>query len=1107
MDSKTWLWRKKSSEKTIVVGDKVNSLLIEDAEEKLVNDNTLELERTVKNLNEKLSSALSDCNAKSDLVTKHEKVAEESLAGWEKAEAESASLKQELDEALRQTVAKEERIAHLDAALKECMQQLRFVREEQEQRIHDVMVKTAKESEKIRMVFEEKLAEANKRLGKLNVENNHLSKALHVKEKLVEELSERNSQAEADFSALLARLDSTEKTNASMKYELCMLEKELEIRNEEKEFNRRTADATQKQHLESVKKIAKLETECQRLRLLVRKRLPGPAALAKMKTEVEMLGREATDTRRKLNSPIRVSMVKDFVQENSSDSPSKSTNYLLERLCAVEEENKTLKETLSKKDNELQSSNMIGARTASNLSQVEAQLAEISKGQKTMELTRHAPLSHESPLASIVENNSNGDTESWAYALISELDHFKSEKPRGPPSSKSFGVSDISLMDDFVEMEKLAIVSVDKSFGSSHVSDESNTPAAHLQNELRLYPSEGTGKELVPVTDTRELQAEDVRKYPGWLQDVLRIVLEQKHATQRKLDEILKDIITALGYMNNLDQCEVFDGKKNSSLSSTPDLPHISGYISWRPPNSSAVADSFDQASGLNISLKEVCTEQFQSTLSKSLRKLIALIEGILNQPSLVDHSSQNSLSRNDGNSFPYDNAATPTGYMVRVFQWKSSELSAVLRKFSHTCDDLLNGKTDLEQFAGELTSAFDWVMNHCFSLQDVSSMRDTVKKHFDWDESQSENELGVGMNSLFSETEKAAASDNQSLRIPSSAASNERNLIIQMEEMQLNLREENRILRDELAEKELEKKDLEGRIQSATEKLEGLTIQLQESKKNISSLQAELETSKKSKGMIEDQIQNYKLLVEDLNTQLSVARVELSEARQKFSSLEAELEDRSSCCQELESTCLELQLQLESLTKKEPSQYDTDREERKLQTDWEITAASEKLAECQETILNLGKQLKALASPRDAALLDKVISVTPATTTATTTATKNKNTNHRSSLLDQMLAEDDAGVDDPKSPMMKEIICTTDTQKPPANPSENLNGAHNPNGSSNSVRRFPGPNETKYKTNTTTEMALAIVPSKKRGSSGGFLRKLLSRRKRGSKMSIPTVM
>ncbi|KAI3947744.1 hypothetical protein MKX01_034409 [Papaver californicum] len=1082
MDHKPWLWRKKSSEKTIsVISDEVP-----DREEKLVNENIIELEKSVKILKEKLSSALLECNTKGELVAKHEKVAKDALAGWEKEKAESAFLKKELDEALQQTVSKDERISHLDAALKECMQQLRFVREEKEQRIHDIIVRTGKESEKMKMVLEEKIAEANKSLENLIAEYNNLSKVLHEKEILIEELNELNSQAEADFNALMSRLNSAEKTNSSLKYEVCIIEKELEIRNEERDFNRRTADATQKLHLESVKKIAKLESECQRLRILVRKRLPGPAALATMKTEVEMLGREATDTRRKSAPPTGGSMVKDFRKESSLSNPSKQTNYLIERLCAVEEENKTLKETLLTKESELESSMLICARTASNLSQAEAQLAELSKSHRITELARNSPVS---PLASIVEDKSNGDAESWASpALISELNQFKNEKSRGSQSSKSFGGSDISLMDDFAEMEKMAIVSVDKSLGSFHISDESNTPRVSQEKEVRLYSSKGTSRELFPVTDSpsefTDKKHKGILKYPGWIHDILRIVFEQKRLTQRNFDDILADILAASSCMNIQGEHESFDVNKNLSLSSTSEQPNISGYIAWKPQNVSEAVDSFDQASAADISPKEVCEEKIQSSLSKSLRKLIELIEGIISQPSSLDDNDQNHLPRNDGSSFPYDSAATPTGYMVRVFQWKNSELSSVLRKFSHTCNDLLNGKSDLEQFARELTSAFDWAMNHCFSLQDVSSMRDTMKKNFDWDESQSEN-------------------DNQSPRIFSSAISKERTLIHQMEEMQSKLKEENRMLKEEIAEKELAKMDLEGRIQSATNKIEELMIQLQVSEKSISNLQSIVETLRESKGMIEDQLVSHKLLEEDLNTQLSVATIELSEARQKNSSLEAELEDRSTCCQELESSCLTLQLQLASLTKKELSQYDAQRNNRQLKTDWEITAASEKLAECQATIFNLGKQLKALAPPKDTTLLEN--STTTANNNTTTMTSKNLN-NQRPSLLNHILADDDTGVeDDPKSPMMKEIICTTDSRKPPSGSLKDSN--IDPNSSSKSIRGYLGSNETNYK--RSNEMSLAIIPSKKRGnsSSGGFLRKLLSRRKTGSrKMSIPTV-
>ena len=76
---------------------------------------------------------------------------------------------------------------------------------------------------------------------------------------------------------------------------------------------------------------------------------------------------------------------------------------------------------------------------------------------------------------------------------------------------------------------------------------------------------------------------------------------------------------------------------------------------------------------------------------------------------------------------------------------------------------------------------------------------------------------------------------------------------------------------------------------------------------------------------------------------------------------------------------------------------------------DWEITSASEKLAECQETILNLGKQLKALAAPKDASLFDNAIAAQCHTVTDTNIVPlKDTKVKNRSSLFDQMLADDD---------------------------------------------------------------------------------------------------
>lgn len=236
-----------------------------------------------------------------------------------------------------------------------------------------------------------------------------------------------------------------------------MLQKQLEIRSEERKFSLKSADAAHKQHLENVKKITKLESECQRLRSMLRKRLPGPAAIAKMRNEVDTVGSDAATTRmRKLNSARSQN---PYVSVQNSHDASHGNSPLLARLHAIEDENKAIKESLSKKDGELQFSRTMLARTTSKLSQIEAQVEELSRGRTAAELVKGSPMVVENPLSSISEDCCNEDnvscSGSWASALLSELEHLKKGKLTAH-SSKSTGLSDMSFMDDFAEIELLA---------------------------------------------------------------------------------------------------------------------------------------------------------------------------------------------------------------------------------------------------------------------------------------------------------------------------------------------------------------------------------------------------------------------------------------------------------------------------------------------------------------------------------------------------------------------------------------------------------------------------------------------------------------------------
>lgn len=155
----------------------------------------------------------------------------------------------------------------------------------------------------------------------------------------------------------------------------------------------------------------------------------------------------------------------------------------------------------------------------------------------------------------------------------------------------------------------------------------------------------------------------------------------------------------------------------------------------------------------------------------------------------------------------------------------------------------------------------------------------------------------------------------------------------------------------------------------------------------------------------------------------------------------------------------------------------------------WEITTASSKLAECQETIVNLGKQLKALASTSEVAHCDKVVS----TNSTMVDPSQKKNLVKRSSLLNQMQAEDEAKAGIQKSVQIEESKSIEDAERPPLLRPENGSALKSPNTTVN-VQEKSLTSEQKDRANAIGTMT--IVPRKKQGAFD-FLRKLLLRRKK----------
>lgn len=129
---------------------------------------------------------------------------------------------------------------------------------------------------------------------------------------------------------------------------------------------------------------------------------------------------------------------------------------------------------------------------------------------------------------------------------------------------------------------------------------------------------------------------------------------------------------------------------------------------------------------------------------------------------------------------------------------------------------------------------------------------------------------------------------------------------------------------------------------------------------------------------------------------------------------------------------------------------------------------------------------MKALASPSDAALFDKVIPTTAApadSVSITSSSTPRKNLSRRSSLLDKMLAEDNR----------HQLGASLETNK--GIQDENGNAAVCTNALTDFPEKFNDSNEE----NKRAVASMDIVPCKKNGGRS-FLKKLFSRQKKGKR-------
>ncbi|CAK7346232.1 unnamed protein product [Dovyalis caffra] len=937
MDRRSWPWKKKSSDKTekaavsadsggsqgekdnykkpnyvqISVESYTHLTGLEDQvktyqdQVKTYEEQVQTLEEEIKDLNEKLSAAHSEMTTKENLVKQHAKVAEEAVSGWEKAEAEALALKNHLESVTLSKLTVEDRASHLDGALKECMRQIRNLKEEHEQKVQEVVLNKNKQLDKIMKDFESKIANLDQELLRSAAENAALSRSLQERSNMLINISEEKSQAEAEIEHLKGTIESCEREINSHKYELHVISKELEIRNEEKNMSVRSAEAANKQHMDGAKKIAKLEAECQRLRGLVRKKLPGPAAVAQMKLEVESMGRDYGDSRLR-RSPIKpqsphLSSVTEFSLDNVQKF-HKENEFLTERLFAMEEETKMLKEALAKRNSELQASRNLCAKTASKLQCLEAQF-QISHQQKSSpksiiqipaEGYSSQNISNPPSLTSVSEDG-NDDTQScadsWAMTSISEVSHFRKDN-HSEKSNMAENAKNLELMDDFLEMEKLACLNVDR---AATISNSPNEKTSEIAN------SDASGDVSLQKADA---------------------LSEEK----RDLDRLVTPV-----------SCN----KGSSAIDSGSDAD-LTSFVKLQ--------------SRITVLLDSVSKE---ADVGKILEDIKQVVQDAETTPSCVSKEAHSSDATCDRQTCPED-----AGIMGEKEIALSQESKAATRIMHTVSQELLSAISQIHDFVlllgKEAMAVHDTSCDSIGLSQKIEELRFNVLGY-------KGNEAEINSPDCI---DKVALPENKVVQKDSSGETYQ-NVCANVSSPTSNPEVPDdgnlvpgygsnttscKVSLEEFEELKSEKDTMAMDLARCAENFEMTESQLHETEQLLAEVKSQLASAQKSNSLAETQLKCMAESYRSLETRAQELETEVNLLRVKTENLEIELQEEKKSHQGALTRCKELEEQLQTNESSTAAEIDI-----KSKQEQEIAAAAEKLAECQETIFLLGKQLNYL--------------------------------------------------------------------------------------------------------------------------------------------------
>lgn len=841
MDRRSWLWRRKSSEKSpgetessgsfsslerfsddqevsrsSPVSASPNNAQSPDVSSKIVSH---EVNESVKSLNEKLSAALFSISAKEDLVKQHSKVAEEAVAGWEKAENEVADLKQQLEAASKKNSALQERIGHLDGALKECVRQLRQSREEQEQVFQETLTKKNNEWESQKLELESRVTELQSKLE-----------------------AKRSEATISDVHDFQFKLQALEKENSTLKAELLATFDNLQMKTLESELSAQAAETASKQHLDSIRKVAKLEAECRRLRASVKKSSPF-----------------------KDNKLLPNSICVESLTDSQSDSG--------ERLFGV--------------DNELSRS------------------------------------------------------DSWASALIAELDQFKNDKV---PTTNHASSVEIDLMDDFLVMERLASLPEANHVRSGSEIDAHTDLVVAKEHSSRaefeaLQCKMGALEDKYNKMRTEKL---DMEMALAETRNQLKFCRDHMISTEDKLIELQQQLNSANGSKHAFEmKIEALESRKKDLESQLKtknlEVKKLRERVGFLEGKSAEFATKCQNMETLTLK-----REQLEAQLTAAHKEAAKLQEKV----DLL------------GRRFEEERA------LSAKLAAKCQKMDAIEAENMGLESKLISEQLEGEELQGKITLLVGKLeeqkaLSEEFTakLHALEEQRDALSCQLDASHMKA-GKLQEKTKTLEMEVEAQRAllaeftSKAEALEVKEEKLSS----LLQLAHLEAGkLGEKVRTL-----EKEIEaERILSSGLAAKCKHLESLEANREEIESQLSSARIQVGELCQKASILEQKVEEQK----ELHLQLESANFEIRQLHEKVNSLEKEIERERKLSAEFSIKCQSLEGELSRMKQRVVLHQPVGSlEEMKIKQEAEFAVAAGKLAECQNTIASLSRQLKSLA-------------------------------------------------------------------------------------------------------------------------------------------------